>query len=584
MCNPDVFANAPPYIFPSRAITSRKRDPAAGVVNERGKLTLKQPVLQCFQDLYAIEPHADVFDFSKLSLGIPAPSTPPLCEELPELGKSSAETSPGVCESIIDYRDHDEYSPHTVMSPDDPDDPRGPRKADTKYVQDLPDTVDAPRQRARPVSVASYQTSSASESLSGSGDLVSLNEYSGMDSSDELEPCYSSPTPVQQSWPGEPLRAQRKLSPMSLVRKDLNALKSGDAIFTVALDQIFSKLVIALNDRASAYLFRDFAGHFSSFLDRFGPGGYDSHRAPPSASWMLKLIMPWMHIDDDACETNVSVYIEVSGWVCRITELIGKENWDVLLEDGPINLCAEQIAYRNADISDTAYKTLKTVVATFPIRYELLCKILLIRNMSFGFDAPEMVFLRHHRLKLLNQFVARIDAEKSRENQREFMDLVDVVMAELADCEQWEHDQGVATSLQQTISYTNTVQRSMEYLDVKDPFPGVNTLSKSPRLSHNVNRYCDPRPLHEDVAVPMSHREKVKGFFKRIFRWNRRGTKDLDQVEILTTRSMPAIQNRFSINSFRVPLDEFCGVGRYGTDPRASMSPCSPQRRASASL
>ncbi|GMM49713.1 hypothetical protein DASB73_006710 [Starmerella bacillaris] len=650
--------NTAPHVFKSRVVLPRNRDACTmAKKNNRGKLTMQNPIFDCFKGLvpetsmvYPESEEEDLIDVSNND--IPSPQCPLDSSEVPELGNSSAETTPDV-----DARSMHDFTYQAVSAPssgtaqdkssDNFQDSLSPKSHNEwgpdehQYARELMSVIGTEcKPRPKPseeqdFGEVSYKYSRKNfydiyPSESVNDDSLIENEpsesgtvqYHGRpdecgtqdgwinrrfephldqaieeddlendhnaelcgDGNPYMESCFptatTNPSPQQSNecslW-AHPISLQRKMSPLSSVRKDLSDLKSPDAFFTVALDRIFTKMVIALNERESAYLFRDFAGHFTTFLDRFGPGGYDSHRAPPSASWMLKLIMPWFQIEESANDTHVSTYAEVSSWARRITEFLGEENWQVMLEEGPLDLCIEHVAYANHEINESAYQTIKVIVQTLPIRHELLYKILLIKTMSFGFESNEMAFLRHHRLRLINQFVERMDSEKSKDNQELFLSLLNDILNDLDNCNSWETDKGLCKSVKQCMEFASKVYKSIEFLDVKES-SGTTTRSRAPRLSLNVNskKFADIQisdncvsESDEDDTERLqrtgSTRQRVKEFFRRIFKRNRE-PKDLDRLEIMSTKSMPVIPNRLSMNTFRIPAHELPRQ-RSGSNP-----------------
>lgn len=257
-----------------------------------------------------------------------------------------------------------------------------------------------------------------------------------------------------------------KLDPIEQIKKDVAKLDAGDAVFTICLDQLYSKLLNALNESNSAYLYRDFAGNFTTFLDRFGPGGYDSHRAPSTLAWMIKLILPWLSVDTSPDETTVAIFEEVNGWSCNIARYLGTRCSGFILNGGVWDCCIENMNSANPTVSNIAYETVHTIVSTLPFTEELVHKVIMIRAASYGHDCADEIFIGNCQLRIIRRVIERIDNLKNRKNNEKFTIYLEEVTSEL---DRWTHME-CNVRIQEKIdgikTYASRVYRSLVALDM----------------------------------------------------------------------------------------------------------------------
>lgn len=192
------------------------------------------------------------------------------------------------------------------------------------------------------------------------------------------------------------------------VMHGLQVIKGEDAEFNICLSNLLRKLSVAHGDLKSAYLFRDFAGSFTNFLDRFGPGAYDSHKAPQGISWIIKIILPWLQMCHPEYRDQYSIYSEVSGWAFNIVHLLGQSHSNEILDEGLWDSCCDQLAHSDFTVNSLAYNIAKKIMLTLDLNLKLLNKVLLLRHRTFGFDDVEMFHIRSYRVKLLRHLLYRI--------------------------------------------------------------------------------------------------------------------------------------------------------------------------------
>lgn len=335
----------------------------------------------------------------------------------------------------------------------------------------------------------------------------------------------------------------KKLEPIEKVKRDVADLDAGDAIFTVSLDQLISKLLIALNEPNSVYLFRNYAGNFTTFLDRFGPGGYDSHRAPSNIAWVIKLILPWLSLESSPDEATVAIFEEVNGWICNIARYLGTRCAAVLLNDGVWDSCIENMNSESPIVSNVAYETARTIISALPFTKEVVHKVIMLRVASYCYDCTNEFNVQNFHLKLIGRVVERIDYMKNRNNTEEFtVHLVEVIN----ELERWarvECNVRIREKVDEVWTFASRVYRSLDALALGDLASVVHddllsSIRRSPLMSLKRGDSASSVALYLESTSELSHEHtstsrrkrglrhlarSIRNFFRRQNRIHRDG-------------------------------------------------------------
>jgi len=315
------------------------------------------------------------------------------------------------------------------------------------------------------------------------------------------EPVSLSPQPLTPPSAFVELpQTHQRLSPLERWERDLPEVTAGDGVFTAHLEVVYWKLLAALREPESTFLFRDFAGHFAEFLDRFGPGGYDSPRAPRSLSWVVKMILPWTNIDDDASLGRINVYEEVNCWIRNLCWYLGARNDKLLFTDGIWDDCVEHVASKNPDISLTAYRTVKSIIRSTSIDEGLVFKVLVMRNICFDYDSPEMCFFRNHHVKLMRYLLEGLGHTELRNTSEQTIDLVHAVNRELEFMYLRESDSVIKDEITECLNFAEDVCHQLEEV-VHRRVPEAKSLTKL-RKSIDFSHWLWRKPGETSRFVP----------------------------------------------------------------------------------
>lgn len=265
---------------------------------------------------------------------------------------------------------------------------------------------------------------------------------------------------VMSSFAGATATAtwEQPLYPIEQVMHGLSVIRGEDAAFNISLSNLIQKLSVAHSDLKSAFLFRDFAGSFTEFLDRFGPGAYDSHRAPNGISWIIKLILPWLHMCHPEYQDQCSIYSEVCGWAFNIVHLLGQFHSSEILDEGLWDSSCDQMAHNDPMVSRSAYGIVKKIVVTLDLDWKLVNKALLIRHRTFGFDDVEMFYIRNYRVNLIKHLLYRINYTLPAEQAKDY---AIVILNELKESIQVESNNDVLRATEDCISLAHNLSQGV---------------------------------------------------------------------------------------------------------------------------
>lgn len=235
----------------------------------------------------------------------------------------------------------------------------------------------------------------------------------------------SEPTPAQSEKDSSPLWTAPTASPspssLDIASALLRAVDGGDAkfhsVFTVLSSQLISALKMLHVPVDFRFAFREFAGNLNLALKRFGPGSAEVDSAPPAENWILPFVIPWLHIDTPSDEHAIA-FNDACEWICLLA------GWTQAILNEPWNLIVEAMALPREDIAEWATSTALTILARCECRHDMICRTILLRHATMGFDEPQMAGFRMRRLRLLDFVTQKAAQEEAADSRSAIYELI----------------------------------------------------------------------------------------------------------------------------------------------------------------
>lgn len=207
------------------------------------------------------------------------------------------------------------------------------------------------------------------------------------------------------------------------------------------------------------YWIYDFLAPLAELLDQYGPNipeGRDGEVPDCELSWIFVILRPFLliSIDSDqprplnACQTSVyketclmlrTLYVMYSHIPNIYKELL-ERGWDLLID---------ALADEQQEIVDAAFTAIQVILLNVEISHNLVCKVILIRAVTLGFEEESMALFRAMRAVLIEIIVSRICSEsKNNEINKSYLD--DCVQ-EMNYCIMNETDENITRELEKAL-------------------------------------------------------------------------------------------------------------------------------------
>lgn len=233
------------------------------------------------------------------------------------------------------------------------------------------------------------------------------------------------PTPAQSEKDSSPLWTAPTVSPspspIDVALALLRTVNGGDAkfhsVFSTLTLQVLSALKALNTPTDFKFAFREFAGFFNLALKRFGLGSAEVDCAPPPENWTLPFVIPWLHVDTLSDEHAVA-FNDACEWICLLTgwtQSILNDCWDLIVE---------AMTLPREDMAECATNTALSILDRCRCRHDMICRTILLRHATMGFDEPQMASFRMRRLRLLDFVAERAAQEDLADSQSAMVELI----------------------------------------------------------------------------------------------------------------------------------------------------------------